>query len=349
MSKTPSSSKNRRRRITAALTGLTAMISLSACSGAADSGLTTVSVGHASGLTNVPLYIAIERGYFEDEGLEVDLQAFKSGGDMVAPLSSGDLDAGTGAPGAGIFNAVGRDLGVRLVGDTGHLDDDNKYSSLIVRKELVDSGQFSELEDLKGLRMGLYADGTSTTLWFDRALDEAGLDRSDVTANYLSGPDQAISLESGAIDAATLAEPYASKVIESGDAVRFAVGADFYPELQLGTMMYGTEFSQNSPDEAVAFMKGWLRGVEDFNENIVGGQLKGEDADEIVGILSEYTEMDEDLLRGVYFPAISADGGMNTEGLADDLQTFREDGLVEEPDLVIDDIIDTSFVEQAGA
>ncbi|MFB9073427.1 hypothetical protein ACFFX0_20390 [Citricoccus parietis] len=77
--------------------------------------------------------------------------------------------------------------------------------------------------------------------------------------------------------------------------------------------------------------------------------MKGEDADEIVGILSEYTEMDEDLLRGVYFPAISADGGMNTEGLADDLQTFREDGLVEEPDLVIDDIIDTSFVEQAGA
>jgi NitT/TauT family transport system substrate-binding protein len=342
-------------RVTGALVVLAILLAVTACGGDASGGssggegTTKVTVGHAAGLTNVPLYVAIERGYFQEEGLEVELMAFKSGGDMVAPLSSGSLDAGTGAPGAGIFNAVGRGLGVRLVGDTGHLDEGNKYSSLIVRKELVDSGKFSSLKDLKGLRMGLYADGTSTTLWFDRALAKAGLTRADITPNYLGGPDQAVGLENGSIDAATLAEPFASKVINSGAAVRVAVGADFYPELQLGTLMYGTAFTQKAPDKAVAFMNGWLRGTKDFNAAIVDGQLKGEGSDEIVKIVAKHTDIDEAVLKSAYFPDISEDGSMNIEGLGNDLDTFRKDGLIEKKDLKIEDIVDNSYIEKAQA
>ncbi|MGF9664205.1 ABC transporter substrate-binding protein [Arthrobacter crystallopoietes] len=338
-------------RVAGALVGLAALLAVSACGGSAGSNdaLTKVSVGHAAGFTNVPLYVAMDRGYFKEEGLDVELKAFKSGGDMVAPLSSGSLDAGTGAPGAGIFNAVGRGLGVRLVGDTGHLDEGNKYSSLIVRKELVDSGKFSSIKDLKDLRMGLYAEGTSTTLWFDRALAEAGLTRADIQPNFLGGPDQAAGLENGSIDAATLAEPFASKVIDSGAAVRFAVGADFYPGLQLGTLMYGTAFTQKAPETAVAFMEGWLRGTRDFNAAIVDGQLKGEGSDEIVRIIAKHTDMDEALLKSAYFPAISGDGTMNVEGLGEDLETFRKDGLIENKDLKIEDILDTSYAEKAQA
>lgn len=339
-------------RLAGALLGLAALLGVSACGGngnANSGGAAKVSVGHAAGISNAPLYIGIEKGYFKAEGIDVELRAFKSGGDMVAPLASGDLDAGTAAPGAGIFNAVGRGLGVRLVADTGKLTPGSKYSSLLVRKELMDSGQFTSVKDLKGRRLGLYADGTSTTLWFDRALKEGGLARADIQANFLSGPDQAVGLQNGSIDAATTAEPFATKAIENGSAVRVAVGADFYPGLQLGSMMYGTAFTQKKPEVAVSFMKGWLRSVKDYNAALVNGQLAGKNAEEVIGIIAKYTELDPKLVAKAYFPEIDPTGAMNVQGVADDLATYRTQGLIEKAELKVEDIVDTSFASKAVA
>ncbi|GAA4669618.1 ABC transporter substrate-binding protein [Gordonia humi] len=308
-----------------------------------------MTLGHAAGLSNAPLYIALDRGYFQDEGLTVDLKAFKSGGDMVAPLSSGQLDAGTGAPGAGLFNAIGRGLGIRLVADTGQLRDGTKYSCLLVDKKLVDSGRYKSIADLKGERLGLYADGTSTTLWFDKALASAGLERSDVQANYLSGPDQAIGLENGSIDATNVAEPYATKLVDEGTAVRVACGGDFYPGQQLGAIMYGTDFSEKNPDGAVSFMKAYLRGVADFRASVSDGHIQGADSDEIVQIVAKYTELDPELIAKTFVAPVDPNGALNAEGLADDIETYRKAGLIENSGLTVDDVVDTSFVEKAAA
>ncbi|MBT2597862.1 ABC transporter substrate-binding protein [Arthrobacter sp. ISL-72] len=340
-------------RTAGAVMGITALLGVAACGGnssaSTSNGTAEVSVGHAAGISNAPLYIGIEKGYFKEEGLNVKLVAFKSGGDMVAPLASGALDAGTAAPGAGIFNAVGRGLGVRLVADTGKLVPGSKYSSLLVRKSLVDSKEFTSVKDLKGKRLGLYADGTSTTLWFDRALKEGGLARADIQANFLSGPDQAVALENGSIDAATTAEPFATKAIENGSAVRFAVGADFYPGLQLGAMMYGTAFTEKNPAAALSFMKGWLRSVKDYNAALVDGQLAGTNAQEVIDIIAKYTELDPKLVAKAYSPEISPTGEMNLAGVAEDLETYRAQGLIEKADLKVEDIMDTSFSEKAAA
>ena len=192
-------------------------------------------------------------------------------------------------------------------------------------------------------------DGTSTTLWFDRALAQGGLQRSDIQASFLGGPDQAVALQNGSIDAATTAEPYATKAIESGAAVRFAVGADFYPGLQLGVIMYGTAFTPQKPEVAVAFMKAYLRGVADFNAALVDGQVRGKDAQEITDIIAKYTELEPALIAKTYAAPVDPKGTLNVKGLADDLATYRQGGLIEKAELTIEDIVDTSFVEKAAA
>src|SRR5215469_1463263 len=66
----------------------------------------TVTVGAASTLSDAPIYIADQKGFFRAEGLNVKVVNFRSAADMVAPLGTGELDAGAGSAGASLYNAV---------------------------------------------------------------------------------------------------------------------------------------------------------------------------------------------------------------------------------------------------
>ena len=48
-------------------------------------------------MSDAPYFIADARGYFRDEGLDVDIASFPSGAKMIASLSTGDLDVSGGA------------------------------------------------------------------------------------------------------------------------------------------------------------------------------------------------------------------------------------------------------------
>src|SRR5713101_7082326 len=71
---------------------------------------------------------------------------------MIAPLGAGQLDVGGGATSAGLFNSAARGIGIKIIADKGSNLPGYSYVSLLVRKELVDSGKFKTLQDLKGLR-----------------------------------------------------------------------------------------------------------------------------------------------------------------------------------------------------
>ena len=74
---------------------------------------------------------------------------------MVAPLGTGDLDAGGGAVSVGLYNAVKRGVGLKVVADKVHYGPGYGFASLLVRKELVESGKFKSYADLKGLRVAI--------------------------------------------------------------------------------------------------------------------------------------------------------------------------------------------------
>jgi hypothetical protein len=54
--------------------------------------VTKVTLGIVNTVSDAPYFIADARGYFKDEGLDVDIASFPSGAKMIASLSTGDLD-----------------------------------------------------------------------------------------------------------------------------------------------------------------------------------------------------------------------------------------------------------------
>src|SRR5215470_16517674 len=94
-----------------------------------------VAVGTGGSASDAPFYIAYDKGFFKDEGLDVDLIVLDSGAKVIAPL-------GTGALSVGFWNALVRGINFRIVADRGHAQPGYLYQTVFMRKDLVDSGQF---------------------------------------------------------------------------------------------------------------------------------------------------------------------------------------------------------------
>ncbi len=71
-----------------------------------------ITVGVTGTMSDAPIYIAAKKGYFGDEGLDVNVATFRSAADMVAPLGTGQIEAGAGSASAALYNAVAR--GIRI-------------------------------------------------------------------------------------------------------------------------------------------------------------------------------------------------------------------------------------------
>ncbi|MFL5106195.1 MAG: ABC transporter substrate-binding protein, partial [Xanthobacteraceae bacterium] len=140
----------------------------------------TITVGVAAATSDAPIFIADKKGYFKAEGLDVKVASFKSASDMVAPLGTGQLDAGAGSASAGLYNAVARGIKIRIVADKASSAPGYGATKIVVRRDHVDSGRYKEPKDLKGMKFAMNAPGVSNTSTLNTLLKSAGLKYSDV-------------------------------------------------------------------------------------------------------------------------------------------------------------------------
>src|SRR5437867_3072183 len=99
---------------------------------AAAGALKHLKVGTLPTLGNAPFIIADKRGYFKEEGLEIELVPFSAGSQTIPPLSTGQIDAANSVtPNAGLVNAAARELAVRFVADDGSIHKDQNIANII--------------------------------------------------------------------------------------------------------------------------------------------------------------------------------------------------------------------------
>src|SRR5216684_8806283 len=116
-----------------------------------------LTVGTTGSSSDAPFFIADKKGYFADEGLKVKLIRFDSGSKMIPSLGTGELDVGSGATSAGLYNAAKRGVGIKIVADKARSAKGYGFQSFLVRKDLADSGKVKSLKDFRGLKVALSA------------------------------------------------------------------------------------------------------------------------------------------------------------------------------------------------
>ena len=318
---------------------------MAALPAAAQQTLIKINVGIANSATDVGLFVADKKGYFKREGLDVNFIAFDSGARMIAPFASGDLDVGGGGPSAGLYNAVARGIDIRIVADKGSTPPGRPINFLLVRKDLVESGRYKTLADLKGMKIAGAAPGGSATTTLDKLLEKANLRIADVERVYLGFPQQAVALLNKAVDAALPTEPSASEAVKNGSAVRIIGDDEIYPGHQLTTIFYTGQFITKKPDAAQRFMRAYISAVREYNDALVNGKLVGPKGEEMIAILTEYSAIkDPQIYRSIASANIDPDGKVDIPSLKGDIAIFAKEGLIE-GQVDMDKVIDTSFAE----
>jgi NitT/TauT family transport system substrate-binding protein len=325
-----------------------ALIVSLACAASAQAQTEKVTIGISNAATDAGFYIADKKGYFRDAGIAVNMTAFPSAAKMIAPLGSGELDVGAGTVSAGLYNAVERGIALRIVADKGSVTDKLEYSTLIVRKDLVDSGRFKSLADLKGMTVACASPGTGNESSLNEALKKGGLKFTDVHVVYMGFPAMLVAMHNKAVDAAINNEPTITEAEEQGIAVR-ASKEVIYPGQQTAVVLYSEKFAQERRPVAQKFLEAYLRAVRDYNDALKNGKLAGRNADEILSILTEYTKIKDRKVYAKMVPfAVNPNGHVNETTLKNDYEFFRERGLIDGK-VTVDQVIDSSFANQAVA
>lgn len=333
-----------------AVAGAGALALVAGCGGSDSTtsagGDTPLKVGTTNTLSDATLFIAQDRGYFEDEGLDVELTPFKSGGEMVSALGTGSLDIGGGGPNAGLYNALNREINLRIVADKGQILPKKSYFSLVVRKELYDSGKITTVEDLKGKKVADYQESGTTGAALARILETGDLTIKDVNRTMLGGTEQVAAFQNGSVDAGILAEPYITVAEEEGVGKEIFPSGDAYPNQEGTVLMYGDEFAKNE-EAGVAFMKAYLRAARDYTDAVEDGNLTGPGSDELIKIIAKETQLDPEQIPKMRVQSVDPNGDLNTESMQEDLDFWKENGWVDNGAASVDEAIDESFADEA--
>jgi NitT/TauT family transport system substrate-binding protein len=309
-----------------------------------------VKIGISRTLSDAGYYVADAKGFFRDEGMDVSITGFNSAAQMIAPLGTGELDVGGGTVSAGFYNAVGRGILMKIVADQASIKPGYGYSSLMVRKDLVDSGRYKSFADLKGMKVAIGAPGTGTASALNEALKKGGLKYSDVEVVYIGFPEHLPTYKNKGIDASITNEPTMTRAIEDGVAVRVAGNDVTYPDQQTAVTFFSDHFIKNRRDVAERFMRAYLRGVRMYNDALKDGRLAGPKANEVIPILVKYTTIkDESMFRRMVPSYCNPDGEVNVASLKKDLEFFRELGLIEKKDASVEGVVENSFARAAVA
>lgn len=204
-----------KRIVTAALAGL---VGLAAIAGAAvaqapEKAKLELGVGGKPLLYYLPLTIAERKGYFKDAGLDVTINDFGGGAKSLQALIGGSVDAVTGAYEHTIrMQEKGQDVVAVL--------ELGRFPGIVVAVAKDKAGTVKSVADLKGMKVGVTAPGSSTHLTVQYLLAKAGLPADAVAiVGVGSGASAVAALQKGNVDAVSHLDPVISKLEADGSAV----------------------------------------------------------------------------------------------------------------------------------
>jgi len=122
---------------------------------------------------------------------------------------------------------------------------------------------------------------------------------------------------------------------------------EIYPDHQLAVVLYAGDFIKREPQAAAGFMRAYIRAVRDYNDALNGGHIAGPNAGEIIAILTEYTDIkDPAVYRAMHTQGTNPNGRVHEASLKQDLQFFKEEGLIE-GNVTVDQALEHSFADAA--
>jgi len=271
----------------------------------------TVKIGYIPTDSFAALFLLADR-HLPAAGINVETVRLAGGSEIVSQVATGQLQLGGAGMGAAGFNAVVSGLPVEYVAPlhSGYVED-----YFVVRKALWGK-EVKRIADLKGRTVALNVRGAAVEWILDLALRRDGLTIKDVQVKLMPFPDMVPALESGAVDAAILSEPFPTLAEEKGIAVRPLTKAPGAKPVPITAIFWNKEWAAANPDLANRVMVAYLKAARDL---ALGDGWQG---DKTLDVIVKFTPAKPDVLKKARPHALDANLEMDASVL-DSMQKFN--------------------------
>ena len=316
----------------ASLLGLTACAGGSAAS--SSSGSETVGMGIQPWLGYGPWYVADEKGYFEDEDVDVSITSFMNDADMSAAFASDRIQVANVASHTALQLAEqGLDISIVLLLD----------ASLTADAILTD-GSITDVADLAGKDVA-FEEGSVSNLLLGYALEEAGLILDDISPVPMDPSEAATALIGGSVPAAVTYEPYISEASKAGDFEVVYTAAE-KTGLISDVLIVDNDYLAENPDAVQKVVNAWGPAIEFYRS----------DTDEARAIIAENVGSDVEALSsafdGVEFYSLEENktrfGGDYSESVLPTVEEVAAQIGLLEGGADLAGLVDDTFVEAAS-
>lgn len=211
-------------------------------------------------LDALPMYVAEEQGYFDEENLTVDFIPVTSAAERDQVVQAGQADGMINEILSTLFyNNIEPEITVVRYARVATPDFPQFYVLAAADSEI------DTLDELKGQEIGI-SEGTIIEYSTDRLLEASGFSADDIqTIAVPRIPDRMALLNSGEIKAANLPDPLATLAIQNGALL--LVDDSSFPEYGHSTISFRKEFVDEKPEVVERFLKAIEKAIDDINSD----------------------------------------------------------------------------------
>ena len=228
-----------------------------------------VKVGVFPTASSVPYFLAIERGFFKEQGLEPETIRLIGGPPNIAAMISNQIEAAIVLVTIEAMNANLKKPGVAMYVGVHSQNKTYQMEQFVVRKGFP----AESLKDLKGARI-MSAPGPANVVAAKAVLAKVGLKEGDYTIDQLDMGQHVNVMSSGTFDAGYTLEPQAStmrklgvaRTLEAGVITKYILDDENGNAFAAGCAIT-SDFIKNRPDVARRFAAVWKKAIHFVNEN----------------------------------------------------------------------------------
>ena len=285
-----------------------------------------------------PLYIAINKGYFEEEGLEIELTNGGGADKSMTALTSGSADIGLMGPEAAIYVVQQGKKDAPVV--FGQLT--KRDGSFIIGRENIENFTLADMagkEILGGRKGGVPA------MTLEYALKKVGLiDGENITINYdVAFNNMTAAFIGGTADFTTAFEPSASDIESAGKGYILGSVGEFAGEVPYTAFMANESYLEKNPDKINKFLRAIIKG---YNYLITA------DIDDVVeAIAPSFLGTTNESLKKALLAYIEIDAWVDSPMMKstayNNLITIMMDAGELDKAVEFDSVVDNSYAEKA--
>ena len=332
-----------RRKALALMGGTVAAAGLSAPAYAQNK---TVKVGALRFTSHSASFIAQERKYFADAGLNVEFEFFQAATPMAVAIASGDVDYAVTAVSGGLINLAEKGA-IKVIG--GALSEEEGIDG---QKYLISDASYQAgiktLKDLDGKKYAVTQAGSSFHYMGSKMAAAEGINLSFTPLQKVGAIIGA--MKSGQVDGWSIVPHIAKPLAKAGAWHMVANVSDYIPGYQVTTVFTSAKNAADERGQTESFLNAFSRGADDYAAAMIDGTA---DQDEMVDLIHKYVYTDRErakaapsIINGTM--RINTGAALNIASIQDQLDWFKSEDLVD-AGISMDQLVDQSYVDIISA